>query len=212
MYLLVLLSKESCTRNNHICYEVVYGSPNGRPEKFCLFILPWSALRRTGLVLKRTVVILSWVALKRTWTRRFGQVDCPSSGSGAMLAVRSYYTALCGRGGDHPDVECSSGAVADAGEVACVGDGCCRRGIQMLLMWSPGSCGTVSWRWISMASLTLRVFQLLMEVMSWVSSHMMRCSCCCACLTMADFSHSLSLKLVLCSLSRVSMSLPVSPM
>ena len=94
--------------------------------------------------------------------------------SGAMHTVHSYYMALCGRGGDHPDWECSLGAVADAGEVACVGDGCCSRGIQMLLMWSPGSCGTVSWRWISMASLTMRVFQLLMEVMSWVSSHMMR--------------------------------------
>ena len=29
-------------------YGVVYGSPCGRPEKFCLFILPWLALRRTG--------------------------------------------------------------------------------------------------------------------------------------------------------------------
>ena len=32
-----------CGRN----YEVVYGSPCGRPEKVCLFILPWLALRRT---------------------------------------------------------------------------------------------------------------------------------------------------------------------
>ena len=48
-------------------YGVVYGSPCGRPEKVCLFILPWLARRRTGWVLKRTVVILSWVALKRTW-------------------------------------------------------------------------------------------------------------------------------------------------
>ena len=71
-------------------YEVVYGSPCGRPEKVCLFILPWLALR-TGLVLKRTVVILSWVALKRTWTRCFGQVDCPSSG--VARCVRSYHTA-----------------------------------------------------------------------------------------------------------------------
>ena len=47
-----------CGRN----YGVVYGSPCGRPERVCLFILPWLALRRTGLVLKRTVVILSWVA------------------------------------------------------------------------------------------------------------------------------------------------------
>ena len=32
------------------------------------------------LVLKRSVVILSWAALRRTWmTQRFGQVDCPSS-------------------------------------------------------------------------------------------------------------------------------------
>ena len=63
-------------------YGVVYGSPCGRPEKVCWFILPWLlALRRTGLVLKRTVVILSWVALKIAWvTRRFGQVDSPSSG------------------------------------------------------------------------------------------------------------------------------------
>ena len=44
-------------------YAVVYGSPCGRPEKVCWFILPWLALRRT------------WM------TRRFGQVDCPSSGS-----------------------------------------------------------------------------------------------------------------------------------
>ena len=51
-------------------YEVVYGSPCGRPEKVCLFIPPWLALR-TGLVLKRTVVILSWVALKRTWTQEW---------------------------------------------------------------------------------------------------------------------------------------------
>ena len=49
-------------------YEVVYGSPCGRAEKVCLFILPCLALRKTGLVLKRTVVILSWVALKRTHT------------------------------------------------------------------------------------------------------------------------------------------------
>ena len=39
-----------CGRNS----EVVYGSPCGRPEQVCLFILPWLALRRTGLVLKRT--------------------------------------------------------------------------------------------------------------------------------------------------------------
>ena len=32
----------------------------------------------------------------------------------------------CGRRGDHPDEECSSGAVADAGKVARVGGGCCR--------------------------------------------------------------------------------------
>ena len=29
-------------------YGVVYGSPCGRPEKVCWFILPWLALRRTG--------------------------------------------------------------------------------------------------------------------------------------------------------------------
>ena len=48
--------------------------------------------------------------------------------------MRSYYTALCGRGGDDPDMECSSEAVADAGEVAGVEDDCCSRGIQMLLI------------------------------------------------------------------------------
>ena len=51
---------------NPLIYGVVYGSPCGRPEKVCLFILSWIALRRTGLVLRRTVVMLSWVALKRT--------------------------------------------------------------------------------------------------------------------------------------------------
>ena len=197
-------------------YGVVYRSPCGRPEKVCWFILPWLALRRTGFSSEKNCCysFLSSSKIKKEleMTRRFIQADCPSSGvarSGRCDCIKNM--ALCGRGGDHPDVECSSGVVVDTGKVACVGV-CCSRGIQMLLMWSPGSCGTVSWRWISMASLTLRVFQLLMEVMSWVSSHMMRWSCCCACLSMADFSHSPSLKLVLCSLSRVSMSLPVSPM
>ena len=46
-------------------YGVVYSSPWGRPENGCLFILPWLAPRRTGLGLKRTVGILSWVALKK---------------------------------------------------------------------------------------------------------------------------------------------------
>ena len=75
--------------------EVVYGSPCGRPEKVCLFILPWLALRWTGLVLKRTVVILSWVALKRTWvTWRFGQVDCPSSGVTVNLSETSSHLSF----------------------------------------------------------------------------------------------------------------------
>ena len=122
--------------------------------KRSLFSLPWLALRRTGL--------------KRTWMiRLFRQVDCPPSG----VVQRGQCGCIIRYCADAEGitrmwiVEWSSGAVADAGKVVCVGGGCWSRGIQMLLMWNPGSCGTVSWWLISMASLTLRVFQLLMEVM-----------------------------------------------
>ena len=43
-------------------------------------------------------------------TQRFGQVDCPSSWVARRGQSGRIIRALCGRGGDHPDVECSSGA------------------------------------------------------------------------------------------------------
>ena len=46
---------------------------------------------------------------------------------------------------------------------------------QMLLSWRPMSWGTVSWRWISKACLTLRVCQCFIEVSSLLSSQKTLC-------------------------------------
>ena len=69
---------------NSAYYEVVYGSPCCRPEKVCLIILPWLALRKNWLSSEKNSCYSFLSSSKKNSTFRTGwlsiirlSVDCP---------------------------------------------------------------------------------------------------------------------------------------
>ena len=72
-------------------YGVVYGSPCGRPEKVCLFTLPWLALRRTGFSSEKNCCYSFLSSSKKNWNDSTYQTGwLPVIRSGAKRAERTY--------------------------------------------------------------------------------------------------------------------------